>query len=342
MKKTMLFVVAIVVFMFFVVVETIFEEEISQSFQEDVTTIQEEVVTSPLHVEEEYENKDLFIGLTKEEIIAQFGEPTRKDPSAYGYEWWIYPEREEGYVQIGIENDRVVTAFVMKREHEETYAQLKDEYDFLRQVELKNANGHFSFELTEEDVKMRPLVEKDRVWIQFYFDTHTGYLSSVRLMNEAVLLRQLPYSITYRGELPEEQPLSKEEWEAVERGEAQQIFAATNVIRERHALPHFEWDDRVAHVAYLHSREMRKHGYFSHTSPLSGELQDRLEKGNILFQLAGENIAAQYVDGVAAVEGWLNSEGHRINLLHEEFTHLGVGVYEQFYTQNFLIPIQLP
>ena len=47
-----------------------------------------------------------------------------------------------------------------------------------------------------------------------------------------------------------------------------------------------------------------------------------MQRGKVGFQLAGENIAAQHSDGVAALQGWLNSEGHRKNLLNEQFTGL--------------------
>ncbi|WP_373370355.1 CAP domain-containing protein [Alkalicoccobacillus plakortidis] len=68
-------------------------------------------------------------------------------------------------------------------------------------------------------------------------------------------------------------------------------------------------------------------------------MQDLLLEKYHLRRL-GENIALNYVDGAAAVEGWLNSEGHRVNLLHEGFTELGVGVYEKSFTQNFLTPAE--
>jgi uncharacterized protein YkwD len=61
-----------------------------------------------------------------------------------------------------------------------------------------------------------------------------------------------------------------------------------------------------------------------------------LTAANVPFQMAGENIAAHYVDGPAVVEGWLNSKGHRESLLSGDFTHLGVGVYQKYYTQNFI------
>ena len=93
---------------------------------------------------------------------------------------------------------------------------------------------------------------------------------------------------------------------------------------------------QTADVAIGHSKDMKDNNYFSHDSPTLGTLGDRLQRGKVGFQLAGENIAAQHSDGVAALQGWLNSEGHRKNLLNEQFTGLGVGVYDKFYTQNFI------
>jgi uncharacterized protein YkwD len=81
---------------------------------------------------------------------------------------------------------------------------------------------------------------------------------------------------------------------------------------------------------------MSTNQYFDHVSPTKGGLAERLAQGNVSYLLAGENIAAKYIDGIAAIEGWLNSEGHRETLLHEEYNYLGVGVYEKYYTQNFV------
>ena len=75
---------------------------------------------------------------------------------------------------------------------------------------------------------------------------------------------------------------------------------------------------------------------FSHTSKKFGSLSDRLEAAKVAYKSAGENIAVNYTDGPAVAEGWLNSKGHRESLLNEEFTHLGVGVYQKYYTQNFI------
>ncbi len=84
------------------------------------------------------------------------------------------------------------------------------------------------------------------------------------------------------------------------------------------------------------SNDMLEENYFSHYS-LDGEgLKERLLAVNAHYLSAGENIAAHYVDAPAVIHGWLNSDGHREALLKEEYTHIGVGVFHSFYTQNFI------
>ena len=63
---------------------------------------------------------------------------------------------------------------------------------------------------------------------------------------------------------------------------------------------------------------------------------ERLNLEEIAYSAAGENIAWNYMDAPDAHEGWLNSMGHRKNVFKKEFTHLGVGVVEKYYTQNFI------
>lgn len=62
----------------------------------------------------------------------------------------------------------------------------------------------------------------------------------------------------------------------------------------------------------------------------------RLNDGNVKYRMAGENIAAKYIDAPAAVNGWLNSEGHRKAMLSLDFEEIGVGVDDLYYTQNFI------
>ncbi|TGV29209.1 secretion protein, partial [Mesorhizobium sp. M00.F.Ca.ET.186.01.1.1] len=63
-----------------------------------------------------------------------------------------------------------------------------------------------------------------------------------------------------------------------------------------------------------------------------------LKQANITYSMAGENIAAGYPDAIEAHESWMNSPGHRKNILEKDFTQLGVGVITDYFTQAFLTP----
>jgi len=180
------------------------------------------------------------------------------------------------------------------------------------------------------------LIKLDNIYAQLYLDKFSGSVSSVRFLDPDTLVQLRPYELIYRGQLAQQTAPDELHWKMIEEGNKSQIYDITNIIRSRFELEKLEFLDDVSEVAYLHSKDMLTDEYFSHTSPTKGELTDRLEENNISYTLAGENIAANYVDGIAAVEGWLNSKGHRDAMLNEEFTGIGVGVYRKYYTQNFV------
>jgi uncharacterized protein YkwD len=286
-----------------------------------------------------------LIGKSAEEVKKQFGNPMRIDYSAYDYKWWIYNHQPQTYFQIGILKNRVVTAYVcgekvnirplqINQPVKEVFKKLSIDSS----ISVSHESGIYHFELSEEDLTFQPLVKLGDVYAQIYIDRFTGKVSSVRFMDAETLIKMRPYELVYRGELLTPKPLSAEEQKKVEQANAKQILDITNVVRQRHHVRMVRWDEKTANVAYKHSKDMRENQFFSHDSPLHGDLKNRLETSEVKFQIAGENIAAQYVDGIAAVAGWLNSQSHRETLLNEQFTHLGVGVSDKYYTQNFIKP----
>lgn len=283
------------------------------------------------------------MGKSEKEIKKIYGKPDRIDASAYGYDWWIYNQNADEYFQLAVEKGKVVSAygigdqvnvapFKIGQSIDEIYSSLYAETF----IDIKENGSTYRFELSEEDMNMRPIIEIGDIYAQLYLDKFTGTLSSVRFLNETTLLKQKPYELTYRGTLPTEEKISAEEWTKIEKGNAQQIFDISNIMRKRFNVAPLQWDEQTANVAFLHSYDMADTNYFSHVSETKGDLADRLEAGDVTYRSAGENIAANYTDAIAVMEGWLNSEGHRKSLLNDEFTYLGVGVCEKYYTQDFI------
>ncbi|GGM20424.1 putative membrane protein YlbC [Paraliobacillus quinghaiensis] len=281
-----------------------------------------------------------WIDRTTGSLQEEYGEPIRKDLSGYGYTWWIYQNEVDYYIQFGIKEDKIVTVFATGDAYNfdpiqlgASYRELQDHYQFEDNVSFST----YTFKLTDLDKEIKPLKQlSENLFIQFYFDSHTDRLSSFRLMTKDILLVQQPYELYYRGELPEPPIISTKQWRIVETGAEKQIFDITNVIRKRFNQKQLTWNQQAREVAYKHSKDMAVNNYFSHYSQTGDGLKERLESNHTYYKAAGENIAAQHIDGPAAVEGWLNSKGHRQALIKADYTDLGVGVYQDYYTQNFL------
>ncbi|MEK3887091.1 CAP domain-containing protein [Bacillus sp. FSL K6-3431] len=289
------------------------------------------------------EGLSVYIGKSAESLVKDYGEPRRKDPTAYGYEWWIYNGFDGTYMQAGIQNGSVVTLYVIGSSLNVSPYTIGQTIEEIYRTTLLDTEititldqGTYRFELSEEDLNIRPLVQLGDIYAQLAIDKFTGELSSVRFSDKKTLVVQSPYEMPYRGELITPSTPNEAEWAEIEKGSARQIFDITNVIRKRFELNQLLWNEPVAEVAYEHSKDMFDNDYFSHSSPDHGDLSERLDTNDIDFQAASENIALGYIDGPAVVEGWLNSEGHRTALLGKDFTQLGVGVYQKYYTQNFI------
>ncbi|MBT2678444.1 CAP domain-containing protein [Bacillus sp. ISL-35] len=271
------------------------------------------------------------------------GNPSRVDLSAYGFHWWIFNNDPDQYIQAGVLNDKVVTAygigpkvdvlpFKIGQPIEEIFSMNVIEPE----VTFEHNGSSYKFELSEQDMNTRPVIKMGDYFVQLYIDKFTSSVSSIRYMDKETIIKQRPYEMVYRGTLIEPPVLSDGDWVRIEAGLEKQILDITNAIRSRHELQLLEWDEKTAEVAYAHSKDMAIEDYFSHESEKYGDLSERLKAADILYEVAGENIAANYTDAPAVVEGWLNSEAHREALLNEDFSHLGVGVYQKHYTQNFL------
>lgn len=120
-----------------------------------------------------------------------------------------------------------------------------------------------------------------------------------------------------------------------------EVVELVNQEREKYGYSPLHIDTRLTVVARKKSADMRDKGYFSHQSPTYGSPFDMLEKENIHYTMAGENIAAGQRTPSQVVKDWMNSEGHRQNILNPNYTHIGVGYreggsYGTYWTQLFI------
>jgi uncharacterized protein YkwD len=102
-------------------------------------------------------------------------------------------------------------------------------------------------------------------------------------------------------------------------------------------------DSRLATAARLHSEDMAARNFFDHTNPDGVSFADRITKAGYRWSGAGENIAKGQTTPASVMESWMNSPGHRANILNCGFKNLGVGVAYQgrtpIWTQDFASPL---
>ena len=101
------------------------------------------------------------------------------------------------------------------------------------------------------------------------------------------------------------------------------------------ALKH-NWE--LSRVARYKSQDMKDNRYFSHTSPTYGSPYEMMRNFGISFRRAGENIARGQRTPQAVVNAWMNSSGHRANILNASYTEIGVGYVKDgnYWTQMFI------
>ena len=115
-----------------------------------------------------------------------------------------------------------------------------------------------------------------------------------------------------------------------ESGSAQQAAAArvltlTNKERQAAGLSELTLSPELSRVAQAKAEDMARNGYFSHTSPTYGSAFDMLKAAGYSYRTAGENIAKGQKNADAVMKGWMNSSGHRANILGTGYTKIGVG-----------------
>lgn len=120
----------------------------------------------------------------------------------------------------------------------------------------------------------------------------------------------------------------------------QEVFNLINKQRTDNGLTALKNDNEVQRIARIKAQDMVNNNYFSHQSPTYGSPFDMLKSFGVSYRSAGENIAANSSNN-GAVTAWMNSSGHRANILNNSYNYTGVGVvsspkYGKMYVQMFI------
>ena len=117
-----------------------------------------------------------------------------------------------------------------------------------------------------------------------------------------------------------------------------EVVRLVNEIRVKNGLKELTYDWELSRVARYKSQDMKDNRYFSHTSPTYGSPFQMIKNFGLSYRSAGENSAKGYKTPQAVVNGWMNSSGHRANILNASYNRIGVGYVANgnYWTQMFI------
>lgn len=110
--------------------------------------------------------------------------------------------------------------------------------------------------------------------------------------------------------------------------EVQAVLKLVNQERSKAGLNPLKLSDKLTSIATIKAKDMADKKYFSHDSPTYGSPFQMLQQFGVSYSSAGENIASGQTSAEQVMKDWMNSSGHRANILNKNYTELGVGYYK--------------
>jgi uncharacterized protein YkwD len=274
---------------------------------------------------------NIELGDTKEDIENNFGIANRSSLNEYGTNWYTYHDNYQNFFMVMYdENNKAAGLYtnqdVLASSNEIKLGSSKESVRTkLGEPITKIQKGLVIYQLQENsDYDMFLL---DNTYTTIFYDKHEdNTVTAIQLISQDIENKRAEF---YTKASP-----------ALKEGFEFQLFDLTNASRVNHALPILSWDNHVRQTARDHSTDMALNQFFDHTNLKGQSPFDRMEEDQVIFNLAGENLATGQFSSIFAHEGLMNSLGHRENILREGYEFLGVGVAfnqksQPYYTENF-------
>ena len=180
-------------------------------------------------------------------------------------------------------------------------------------------------------IPLRALETGLGIKIDWESSTKTAILTNEN-SNEPVLQGDINEDVKESNSNTSNTELTEQDIRAME----EEVVRLVNEERAKYGLQPLQIDERLMQVAKLKSKDMFDNNYYEHTSPIYGSPFEMLKGFNISYNIAGENIHHHKQNAKSVVEDWLNSQGHRENILNNNFKYIGVGLCGAMWTQIFI------
>ncbi|MEH7180376.1 CAP-associated domain-containing protein [Neobacillus vireti] len=271
------------------------------------------------------------LGNAKIDIEHNLGIAKRVTLNEYGVNWYAYHENYHDFFMVMYNENNLAAGLYTNQDLLTSTNGIKigSEKETVRTILgepiTKIQKGMVIYQLQENNDNDLFLV--DDTYVTIFYDKHeNNTVTAIQIISKSLEENKKDF---YTNATP-----------ALKEGFEYQMFDLTNAARVNHQLPILTWDDHVRETAREHSADMAEKDYFDHKNLEGQSPFDRMKEDDIVFQLAGENLAYGQLSSIFAHEGLMNSLGHRENILRKDYEYLGVGVAfneksQPYYTQNY-------
>ncbi|WP_068677248.1 CAP domain-containing protein [Oceanobacillus sp. Castelsardo] len=275
---------------------------------------------------------NIEIGDTRSNVEAQVGSPKRSSINEYGVEWSSYHENYQNFFMVAYDNQDKVAGLYTNQDL--LSSTLEIDLETSRETVLSSLDeplsairkGLVRYQIQNDEENDTFFI--DHNYVTIFYDKHeNSTVTAIQIISAELEQQKKEYFGKPTPDLKD--------------GLEYQLFDLTNATRVVHGLPTLSWEESLRKTARNHSKDMADHNYFSHHNLEGQSPFDRMKEDDIVFRIAGENLATGQPSSIFAHEGLMNSQGHRENILKKEFESLAVGVAfnqnsQPFYTENFL------
>ena len=115
----------------------------------------------------------------------------------------------------------------------------------------------------------------------------------------------------------------------------QQVLDIVNQERSKAGLSSLSMNEELSNMAMVKAQDMYNNNYFDHNSPTHGSPFDMMNEFGITYNSAGENIAKGQTTPTQVMQDWMNSPGHKANILSNNYTQIGIAFYNNAWVQEF-------
>ena len=257
-----------------------------------------------------------IVGMTTSALTKKYGNPVRKEPSEYGFTWYVYNRDYKNFFMAGIRGSKVVALYT-------TAKTMKYGSSFklnsTKSAVRKNMGKPISYIKSGNTVAVVPNAsQKDMFtvgsnYVIAFYDLLAG--SKVTSLMVVPIADENSVTVSQKA-------LSSSLIAAYQRISVDLV----NASRARRGLKVLKTDTMNTKLAVSRSADMRNRNYFSHYTPEKKSPFDLAKKMGIKYKSMGENIAFGNRNAMLAHETFMNSSGHRSNILKSVYTKVGAGV----------------